>query len=300
VGQKTHPIGFRLGIIKDWDAKWFASKGTQYRKLLSEDMSIRNTITSTHTDAGISKVEIERGANEIITTIHTARPGIVIGRGGQRVDELRRVLEGKTGRRVRLNISEISQPEQDAYLVARNIADQLERRISYRRAIRQAVTRCMQAGIQGIKIIASGRLGGAEIARVEKAREGRVPLHTLRADIDYGLAEARTTMGVIGIKVWIYKGEILPKPKEVEAEELQPISVTISSAKAAEEAEAEAAAAAAALQAEAEAAGATVATKEAPAPAEAQVEAKPAAQVTKPEPVVEAQEEKADATTKEG
>jgi small subunit ribosomal protein S3 len=210
------------------------------------------------------------------------------------------VLEGKTGRRVRLNISEISQPEQDAYLVARNIADQLERRISYRRAIRQAVTRCMQAGIQGIKIIASGRLGGAEIARVEKAREGRVPLHTLRADIDYGLAEARTTMGVIGIKVWIYKGEILPKPKEVEAEELQPISVTISSAKAAEEAEAEAAAAAAALQAEAEAAGATVATKEAPAPAEAQVEAKPAAQVTKPEPVVEAQEEKADATTKEG
>ena len=301
MGQKTHPIGFRLGIIKDWDAKWFASKGTQYRKLLSEDMRIRNTITSSHTDAGISKVEIERGANEIITTIHTARPGIVIGRGGQRVDELRRVLEQKTGRRVRLNISEISQPEQDAYLVARNIADQLERRISYRRAIRQSVTRCMQAGIQGIKIIASGRLGGAEIARAEKAREGRVPLHTLRADIDYGLAEARTTMGVIGIKVWIYKGEILPTPKEAEAEELQPISVTISSAKAAEEeAEAEAAAAAAALQAEAEVAGVAVAAEEAPTPAGAPEAAEPAARATAPKPAAKAQEEKGDATTKEG
>jgi small subunit ribosomal protein S3 len=184
-----------------------------------------------HRDAGISKIEIERGVNEIIATVHTARPGIVIGRGGQRVDELRGNLERLTGKRVRLNIQEVANPEQDAYLVAKNIADQLVRRISSRRAIRQSVTRCMQAGIQGIKVICSGRLGGGEIARVEKQRAGRVPLHTLRADIDYGIAEAHTTMGVIGVKVWIYKGEILPEPKHVEAEELQPISVTIPSAK---------------------------------------------------------------------
>ena len=235
MGQKTHPIGFRLGVIRDWDAKWFAPKGTRYRKLLSEDLIIRNTVMRNHADAGISKIEIERGSNEIIATIYTARPGIIIGRGGQRVDELRAVLEKRTGKRVRLNIQEVSNLEQDAYLVAKNIADQLMRRISYRRAIRQSVTRCMQAGIQGIKIIASGRLGGAEIARVEKAMEGRVPLHTLRADIDYGIAEAHTTMGSIGVKVWIYKGEVLPEPKQAEAEELQPISVTIPVASAQQE-----------------------------------------------------------------
>ena len=234
MGQKTHPIGFRLGVIKDWDAKWIALKGIQYRKLLSEDLNIRRTILENHSDAGISKVEIERGANEIISTIYTARPGIVIGRGGQRVDELRSLLEKRTGKRVRLNIQEVSQPEQDAYLVARNIADQLERRVAYRRAIRQAVTRSMQAGIEGIKIICSGRLGGSEIARSEKQMTGRVPLHTLRADIDYGIAEAHTTMGVIGVKVWIYKGEILPEPKQAEVEELQPISVTIPTARAQE------------------------------------------------------------------
>lgn len=239
MGQKVHPIGFRLGITRDWDAKWFAANGIQYRKLLAEDMSIRRTILKNHSDAAISKVEIERGANEIISTIHTARPGIVIGRGGQRVDELRSILEAKTGKRVRLNIQEISQPEQDAYLVAKNIADQLVRRVSYRRAIRQASTRCMQTGIQGIKIIASGRLGGAEIARNEKQRDGRVPLHTLRADIDYGIAEAITTMGVIGVKVWIYKGDILPEPKRVEAEEMLPISVTIPSGKSQDQEEEE-------------------------------------------------------------
>ena len=231
MGQKTHPIGFRLGIIRDWDAKWFARKGVQYRKLVAEDMTIRKSILGSHTDAAISKVEIERNANEVIATIHTARPGIVIGRGGQRVDELRGLLEKKTGRRVRLNIQEISQPEQDAFLVARNIADQLERRVSYRRAIRQSATRSMQTGIQGIKIICSGRLGGAEIARNEKHRDGRVPLHTLRADIDYGIAEALTTMGVVGVKVWIYKGDILPEPKQSEAERMEPISVTIPSSK---------------------------------------------------------------------
>ena len=240
MGQKTHPVGFRLGIIRDWDAKWFARKGDQYRKLLAEDMTIRKTILGNHTDAAISKVEIERNANEVIATIHTARPGIVIGRGGQRVDELRGMLEKKTGRRVRLNIQEISQPEQDAFLVARNIADQLERRVSYRRAIRQAATRSMQTGIEGIKIICSGRLGGAEIARDEKHMDGRVPLHTLRADIDYGIAEALTTMGVVGVKVWIYKGDILPEPKQSEAERMEPISVTIPSSKLADaEAEAE-------------------------------------------------------------
>ena len=232
MGQKTHPIGFRLGIIKDWDARWIALKGVQYRKLLSEDLDIRNAVLKNHSDAGISKVEIERGANEIVTTIFTARPGIVIGRGGQRVEELRTLLEKRTGKRVRVNIQEISQPEQDAYLVARNIADQLERRIAYRRAIRQAVTRSMQAGAEGIKVICSGRLGGSEIARSEKQMNGRVPLHTLRADIDYGIAEARTAMGVIGVKVWIYKGEILPEPKHAEAEELETISVTIPAARA--------------------------------------------------------------------
>jgi small subunit ribosomal protein S3 len=234
LGQKTHPIGFRLGIIRDWDAKWFARKGQQYRKLLAEDMTIRKTILGSHTDAAISKVEIERNANEVIATIHTARPGIVIGRGGQRVDDLRGLLEKKTGRKVRLNIQEISQPEQDAFLVARNIADQLERRVSYRRAIRQAATRSMQTGIEGIKIICSGRLGGAEIARDEKHMDGRVPLHTLRADIDYGIAEALTTMGVVGVKVWIYKGDILPEPKQSEAERMAPISVTIPSSKLAD------------------------------------------------------------------
>lgn len=234
MGQKTHPIGFRLGIIRDWDAKWFARKGQQYRKLLAEDMTIRKTILGSHTDAAISKVEIERNANEVIATIHTARPGIVIGRGGQRVDDLRGLLEKKTGRKVRLNIQEISQPEQDAFLVARNIADQLERRVSYRRAIRQAATRSMQTGIEGIKIICSGRLGGAEIARDEKHMDGRVPLHTLRADIDYGIAEALTTMGVVGVKVWIYKGDILPEPKQSEAERMAPISVTIPSSKLAD------------------------------------------------------------------
>ena len=258
MGQKTHPIGFRLGIIRDWDAKWFARKGQQYRKLLAEDMTIRKTILGSHTDAAISKVEIERNANEVIATIHTARPGIVIGRGGQRVDELRGLLEKKTGRKVRLNIQEISQPEQDAFLVARNIADQLERRVSYRRAIRQAATRSMQTGIEGIKIICSGRLGGAEIARDEKHMDGRVPLHTLRADIDYGIAEALTTMGVVGVKVWIYKGDILPEPKQSEAERMAPISVTIPSSKLADP-EAE----------EGEAQAAAVAAEESNAPAEA-------------------------------
>ena len=237
MGQKTHPIGFRLGIIKDWQAKWFAQKQKEYRDLVLEDVAIRKEILSRYPGAGISRVEIERSSNEAIITIHTARPGIVIGRGGQRVEELRKILEGLTERRARLNIQEIRQPELDAYLVARSVADQLERRIAFRRAIRQAVSRTMQAGAQGTKIICSGRLGGADIARREKAMEGRVPLHTLRADIDFGIAEAATDFGRVGVKVWIYKGEVLPtSATEPEFEDVLPIEVTL---KAGEETEAD-------------------------------------------------------------
>ena len=210
MGQKIHPNGFRVGITKDWHATWFAGRGSEYASLVNEDIGIRKTIDSMYDDAGISKVDIERDSNEVAVTIHTARPGIVIGRGGQRVDELRKELDVLTGsRRTKLNVREVRQPELDAYLVARNIADQLERRIAFRRAIRQSLMRTMQAGAEGIKVIASGRLAGADIARNEKAHEGRVPLHTLRADIDYGLAEAKTEYGVIGVKVWICKGEIM-------------------------------------------------------------------------------------------
>ena len=234
MGQKTHPIGFRLGIVKDWQARWFAANQRDYRALVSEDLSVRNEIKSDYPDAGVSRVDIERGSGDVTVTIHTARPGIVIGRGGQRVEELRKKLEIRAGRRVRLNVQEIRQPELDAYLVARNISDQLERRIAFRRAIRQTLGRTMQAGAQGIKIICSGRLGGADIARSEKAMEGRVPLHTLRADIDYGLAEAATEFGRIGVKVWIYRGDILPDaPADAEQDEYMPsIEVTLSGSEA--------------------------------------------------------------------
>jgi len=226
LGNKTHPIGFRLGIIKDWQAKWFAAKQSEYRELVAEDIKIRSTVFASSRDAGISKVEIERGSSDVIITVHTSRPGIVIGRGGQRVEEVRKGLEALSKRRVRLNVQEIRQPEMDAYLVARNVADQLVRRIAFRRAIRQAVTRTMQSGAGGIKVICSGRLGGGDIARTEKAMDGRVPLHTLRADIDFAIAEAATDYGRIGVKVWIYKGEILPMPKEKD-EDLTPIEVTV-------------------------------------------------------------------------
>ena len=230
MGQKTHPIGFRLGIVKDWQARWFAAKPQAYRGLVEEDLRIRAKIDGSYHDAGVSRVDVERSNNDVTVTIHTARPGIVIGRGGQRVEELRRELEKITRRRVRLNVQEIRQPEMDAYLVARNVADQLERRIAFRRAIRQTLGRTIQAGAQGIKIICSGRLGGADIARSEKAMEGRVPLHTLRADIDYGLAEAATEFGRIGVKVWIYRGDILPDaPPDAEQDEYMPsIEVTLS------------------------------------------------------------------------
>lgn len=226
MGQKTHPIGFRLGIIRDWEATWFAARGDIYRNLLLEDLRIRKSIMSRYPDAGIANINIERGSTDLIITLHTSRPGIVIGRGGQRIEELRHHLEDITKKRTRVNVQEIRQPELNAYLIARSVADQLERRVAFRRAMRQAVARARQAGAQGIKIVSSGRLGGGEIARREKIMEGRVPLHTLRADIDYGLAEAATTMGRIGVKVWLYRGEILPQPRE-EMEELGTIEVTL-------------------------------------------------------------------------
>lgn len=211
MGQKVHPIGFRLGIIKDWEAHWFAEK--DYTNLLREDITLRRLIADQLKDAAVSRIEIERSANQLTVTIHTAKPGIVIGRSGAKVEELRHLLETKTGKKVRVNISEIRQPELDATLVARSIADQIERRVAFRRAMKQAVTRAMQRGAKGIKVIVSGRLGGAEMSRREREVAGKVPLHTLRADIDYGFAEALTTYGMIGVKVWIFKGEVLPQPK---------------------------------------------------------------------------------------
>jgi small subunit ribosomal protein S3 len=209
LGQKTHPIGFRLGTTVPWQARWFAASGKAYSALAIEDQKIRTMIATRYEDSGgISKTEIERGPQELVISIHTARPGIVIGRGGTRVDELRGDLEKLTGKRARLNIQEIRQPELDAFLVARNVAEQLERRVAFRRAMRQSVTRTMQAGAEGIKILCSGRLGGAEIARSEKAMDGRVPLHTLRANVDFAIAEAATTFGRIGVKAWVYTGDI--------------------------------------------------------------------------------------------
>ncbi len=217
MGHKVHPIGFRIGIIRDWQARWYADK--QYAEFLQEDLKLRQAIRSKYAEAGVSLVEIERQANKVSVTIHTARPGVVIGRGGQRVDEMRRYLEELIGKRVQLNIQEIRQPELDAYLVARNIAEQIERRIAYRRAMKQTVFRTIQAGAKGVRISCAGRLGGAEIARRQTMHQGQVPLHTLRADIDYGFTEAHTTLGRIGVKVWIYKGDILPEAKVLEIEE---------------------------------------------------------------------------------
>jgi len=209
MGHKTHPIGYRLGILYPWQSTWYADKN--YTELLHEDLSLRKMILGRLSDAAVSRVELERNANQVIVTIHTAKPGIVIGRGGQKVDELRGDLEKVTNRRVRVNIVEIRQPELDAYLVARSVADQLERRVAFRRAMKQAVTRTMQRGARGVKIQVGGRLGGSEMSRRETEKDGRVPLHTLRADVDFGQAEAATTFGRIGVKAWIYRGDIQPE-----------------------------------------------------------------------------------------
>jgi len=220
MGHKVHPTGFRLGIIRDWEAKWYADR--HYMEYLQEDLALRKVVATMYPEAGVSLVEIDRQANNVSMTIHTARPGILIGRGGQRVDEMRSRLETLIGKRVQLNIREVPQPELDAQLVAKNVCDQIERRIAYRRTLKQSLLRSMQAGAKGMRISIAGRLDGAEIARRVTMHEGQVPLHTLRADIDYGFSEARTTMGCIGVKVWLYKGDILPAPRELELEEAIP------------------------------------------------------------------------------
>jgi small subunit ribosomal protein S3 len=212
VGQKINPNGFRVGIIKDWESKWYAGK--DYAKLLHEDIKIREYIEKRLIDAAISTIEIERAANRVNVTVHTAKPGMVIGKGGSEVEALRKALNELTDKKVHINISEIKYADLDAKLVAENIARQLENRVSFRRAMKQAIQRTMRSGAKGIKTMVSGRLGGADIARSEGYNEGTVPLHTIRADINYGTAEADTTYGKIGVKIWIYRGEILPVSKK--------------------------------------------------------------------------------------
>ncbi len=207
MGQKVHPTGLRLGIIKTWDSRWFSQKN--YSALLHEDIKIRKIVKERLMHAGVSKIEIERAGQKAKINIHTARPGIIIGKKGAEVDKLKKDLEVLTGKQMYINIQEIRRPELDAQLVAENIALQLERRIAFRRAMKKAVTSALRLGALGIKITCAGRLAGAEIARTEWYREGRVPLHTLRADIQYGFFEAKTTMGQIGVKVLIYRGDVL-------------------------------------------------------------------------------------------
>ena len=212
MGQKVNPIGFRLGINKDWDSKWFAGKG--YSGFIFEDYNIRKFLKKKLEQAGVSKIEIERASNKVRLKIHTARPGLVIGKKGIEIQNLKRELEKKIKREFFIDIQEVRKPEVDAQLLAENIALQLVRRVSFRRAMKKGVTSALRFGVQGIKVACSGRLGGAEMARREWYRKGRVPLHTIRADIDYGFAEAFTTYGVIGIKVTIFNGEILPDKKD--------------------------------------------------------------------------------------
>ncbi|MCI0131169.1 MULTISPECIES: 30S ribosomal protein S3 [Enterococcaceae] len=214
MGQKINPIGMRVGVIRDWDAKWYAEK--EYAEYLHEDLKIRKFISTRLADASVSTVEIERAANRVNVSIHTAKPGMVIGKGGSEVEALRKELNKLTGKRVHINIVEIKKPDLDAKLVAEGIARQLENRVAFRRAQKQAIQRTMRSGAQGIKTLVSGRLNGADMARSEGYSEGTVPLHTLRADIDYAWEEADTTYGKLGVKVWIYRGEILPEKKNTE------------------------------------------------------------------------------------
>ncbi|KAA1039687.1 30S ribosomal protein S3 [Macrococcus equipercicus] len=214
MGQKINPIGLRVGIIRDWDAKWYAEK--DFATLLHEDLKIRKYIAENLRDASVSRVEIERAANRVNIAVHTGKPGMVIGKGGSEIEKLRNNLNALTGKRVHINVIEIKKVDMDATLVAENIARQLENRASFRRAQKQAIQRAMKLGAKGIKTQVSGRLGGADIARAEQYSEGTVPLHTLRADIDYAHAEADTTYGKLGVKVWIYRGEVLPTKKSSE------------------------------------------------------------------------------------
>jgi small subunit ribosomal protein S3 len=210
LGRKVHPVGFRLGVNKDWKAKWFA-EGQEYVDLLNEDLQLRQLIVGEMAHAGISRIDIERFPKQVSITVHTARPGIVIGRKGSSVNLLRRQVEELTGKKVRIEVVEVPEPEMDAFLIAENISGQLQRRISHKRAMKQAAARAMRLGVGGIKIACSGRLSGAEMARRDWTMEGRVPLHTLRADIDYAQSEALTTYGRIGVKVWVYKGDVFPE-----------------------------------------------------------------------------------------
>ncbi|KRL74257.1 30S ribosomal protein S3 [Ligilactobacillus saerimneri] len=212
MGQKINPTGLRVGIIRDWDAKWYAEK--DFAANLHEDLRIREYIENRLADASVSTVEIERAAKRVNISIHTAKPGMVIGKGGSEVEKLRKELNDLTGKRVHINIVEIKKPDLDAKLVGENVAAQLENRIAFRRAMKQAIQRTMRAGAKGIKIQTAGRLNGADMSRVEHFSEGTVPLHTLRADIDYAWVEAHTTYGRIGVKTWIYRGEVLPEKKD--------------------------------------------------------------------------------------
>lgn len=209
MGRKVHPVSFRLGIIRDWQSRWYADRN--YTELVHEDVAIRSLVGKRLANASLSMIEIQRSANQLDVTLHTAKPGIVIGKGGQAVDLLRKDIETMTGKKVKLNIEEIKQPELNAFLVAESIAEQIGRRVSYKRALKQSVMRSLRSGAKGVKIRISGRLGGAEMARSVWEREGRVPLHTIRADIDYGQVHAHTTYGRIGVKVWIYKGDIIER-----------------------------------------------------------------------------------------
>ncbi len=211
MGQKVNPHGFRVGIMKDWDSRWMAKKG-QFSDFIVEDDKIRKFIKKKHYEAGISKIEIERAANKVSVTIYTAKPGMIIGQKGSSMEALRADLLKLTGKALVLNVVEIRKPDTDAQLIAENVAQQLERRIAFRRAMKQCIGRAMRGGLKGIKIMVGGRLGGADIARSEKDHEGSIPLQTIRADIDYGFAEANTTYGKIGVKAWTYKGEILQNP----------------------------------------------------------------------------------------
>ncbi len=217
MGRKVHPIGFRLGLTKPWEARWYA-EGDRYAQLLAEDRQIREVIQRTLGDAGVSRVEIQRYPKQVSIKIHTAKPGMVIGRKGANVNALKADLEKLSGKRIKIDVAEIAQPDLDATVVARSVAEQLERRISQKRAMKQAVSRAMRSGAQGIRIACAGRLAGSEMARREWVREGRVPLHTLRADIDYAVAEALTTFGRIGVKVWIYRGDVMPSGARPEVE----------------------------------------------------------------------------------
>ena len=215
MGQKVHPTGIRLGIVKDWSSKWYVDS-KKYADYLNMDLAVREFLHKKLRQASVSRIQIERPANNARIIIHTARPGIVIGKKGEDIESLRKQVSRLMGVPVQISVEEIRKPELDAYLVAESVAGQLERRIMFRRAMKRAVTNAMRLGAQGIKIHVAGRLNGAEIARSEWYREGRVPLHTLRADIDYGLAEAKTTYGVIGVKVWIFKGEVIDRAVPIE------------------------------------------------------------------------------------